>query len=91
MSYLLIKALIRYAKKQSDPVEWLEGIIGGNFQVTLAEQGKVMTSAAMNGSQFSYTIPAGLDPASIIALAMLALEYLEKGITPSRRVMPHFR
>lgn len=91
MNYLLIKALIRYAKKQEDPVAWLEGIIGGSFQVTLTQQGKVMTSAAMNGSQFSYTVAPGLDPASIIALATLALEYLEKGITPSRRVMPCFR
>jgi hypothetical protein len=91
VNFLLIKALIRFAKTQPDPAAWLNSIISGAFTITTKNGGRVMTSTSMNGSQFSYQILAGLGPKEIIGLATLALEYLEAGITPSRKIVPSFR
>jgi hypothetical protein len=74
---LLLRAFIRAAKLQNsaNPRAPLEAIILGQF-TSVAQNGKTIVSTSRDGLSATFTLPPGMGPGEILALAEEAIEYL---------------
>jgi hypothetical protein len=76
----LVPALLSVARFQGNPQAWLQGIIDRNFSSAVQGNGTVLISTATGGSSGAFTLPAGMDPFSVIQIAQMALDVLGTGI-----------
>ena len=78
-----IKALIRRANKEEDPIEYLENIVFSTLDVVTSDSGqKILTSSSINGKTFSWQIPQDMTQKQFIGLVQQAIEWIETGFDP---------
>lgn len=75
----LVKVLLRLARDQSDPINYLEGLLSSQWTV-VSDSGGNLVNVSVNGKAYSFRVPDGMDSGQILSAIEQALEYAESGI-----------
>lgn len=82
-SQTFVRALIRRAKKEANPIQWLESL--QSARLDSSANGKVLIGSTVNGDSFSWQVPSDLSAVDVIEACEDAITLIENDQKPITR------